>query len=61
MLFLISHRYPRLGSVLSVASSVAFIAWGLAEHSTFMIVSSALFLVLPLAQGAAKRRGASPR
>jgi hypothetical protein len=57
MLFLLHHRYPRLGAVLSVLSSLAFVAWGLAEHSTFMVVSSALFLVLPLAQGAARRRG----
>lgn len=57
MLFLLRHRYPRLGAVLS---SLAFVAWGLAEHSTFMVVSSAVFLVLPLAQTAAKRRGLSP-
>jgi hypothetical protein len=61
MLFLIRHRYPRLGAVLSVLSSVAFIALGLAEHSTFMIVSSVVFLVLPLVQAAAKRRGSTPQ
>jgi hypothetical protein len=58
MLFLIRHRYPRLGSVLSVLSSVAFIAYGVAEHSMFMIASSAVFLILPLAQTAHKRQHA---
>jgi hypothetical protein len=57
MLFLIRHRYPRLGAVLSVLSSVAFMALGVAGHSVFMIVSSALFLALPLAQAARKRHG----
>jgi hypothetical protein len=58
MLFLIRHRYPRLGSVLSVLSGVAFIAYGVAEHSTFMIASSAAFLVLALVQAAHKRQHA---
>jgi len=57
MLFLINRRYPRLGAVLSVLSSVAFIALGVAEHSTFMIASSAVFLVLPLLRTAHKRHG----
>jgi hypothetical protein len=58
MLLLINRRYPRLGAVLSAASSVAFIAVGVAEHSMFMIVSSALFLALPLVKSAYKRHGA---
>jgi hypothetical protein len=57
MLFLINHRYPRLGAVLSVLSSVVFIALGVAEHSMFMIVSSAVFLALPLVKSASKRHG----
>jgi hypothetical protein len=57
MLLLINHRYPRLGAVLSVLSSVAFIAVGVTEHSMFMIVSSALFLALPLVKTAYKRHG----
>jgi hypothetical protein len=55
MLFLINHRYPRLGAVLSVVSSVVFVAIGVAEHSAFMIASSAVWLALPLARTAAKR------
>ena len=57
MLFLIRHRYPRLGTVLGVLSSVAFVAWGVADHSTLMIVSSVAFLALPLVQAYAKRHG----
>ncbi len=60
MLFLIRHRYPRLGAVLGVLSSVAFIAYGVYDHSAFMIVSSAAFLALPLVQAYAKRHGAGP-
>jgi hypothetical protein len=59
MLLLINHRYPRLGAVLSVLSSVALIALGIAEHSMFMIVSSALFLALPLVRTAYKRHGST--
>ena len=58
MLLLINHRYPRLGAVLGVISSVAFIALGVAEHSTFMIAFSAVSLALPLVKTACKRRGA---
>jgi hypothetical protein len=55
MLFLINRRYPRLGAVLSVLSSVAFIALGVAEHSMFLLATSALFLALPIVRTAAKR------
>jgi hypothetical protein len=58
MLLLINHRYPRLGAVLSVLSSVAFIALGVAHHSMLMIVFSAAWLALPLFKTVAKRRGA---
>jgi hypothetical protein len=58
MLLLINHRYPTLGAVLSVLSSVAFIALGVAEHSAFLIVSSALFLAVPIVKTACKRRAA---
>jgi hypothetical protein len=58
MLFLINRRYPRLGAILSVLSSVAFVALGVAEHSMFLIVTSALFLALPIVRTAAKRRAA---
>ena len=57
MLFLISRYYPRLGTVLSVLSSVAFIALGAAEHSTVMLVSSAVFLALPLVRTVGRRHG----
>ena len=57
MLLLINHRYPRLGAVLGVISSVAFIALGVAEHSTFMIAFSAVSLALPLVKTACKRNG----
>ena len=55
MLFLIRHRYPRLGAVLSVLSSVVFMGLGVMDHSVFMVASSAVFLVLPLVQVACKR------
>jgi hypothetical protein len=61
MLFLINHRYPRLGAVLSVLSSVAFIALGVHEHSMLMIVSSAVFLALPLVKTVAKHRAPQAR
>jgi|GEM_PF-5332923 len=62
MLLLINHRYPRLGAVLSVLSSVAFIAYGVAHHSVFMVVCSAAFLALPLVKTVAKRHaGAQAR
>jgi hypothetical protein len=57
MLLLINHYWPRLGTVLSVLSSLAFIAVGVACHSEFMIVSSAVFLALPLVKTACKRHG----
>ena len=57
MLLLINHYWPRLGAVLSVLSSLAFIAAGVAAHSVFMIVSSAAFLALPLVKTACKRHG----
>jgi hypothetical protein len=58
MLFLIRHRYPRLGAVLSVLSSVVFLALGIADQSVFMIASSALFLALPLFKTLSKRHDA---
>jgi hypothetical protein len=57
MLLLINHRYPRLGAVLSVLSSVAFIALGVAHHSQMMIAFSAVSLALPLVKTVAKRHG----
>ena len=61
MLLLISHRYPRLGAVLSVLSSLVFIALGVAGHSMLMIVSSAAFLALPLVKKAYRRRAPASR
>jgi hypothetical protein len=58
MLLLINHRYPRLGAVLGVISSVVFIALGIAEHSKFMIAFSLASLALPLLKTARKRHGA---
>jgi len=59
MLLLINHRYPRLGTVLSVLSSVAFIAVGVRDHSMFLIVSSAAFLALPLIKTVGKRHASA--
>jgi len=56
MLLLINHRYPTLGAVLSALSSVAFIAYGIADHSTLIIVSSVLFLALPIVKTIYKHR-----
>jgi uncharacterized membrane protein len=50
MLFLIKNRYPVLGTVLSALSNVVFLALGIAEHSTFMILMSAPFLALSVVQ-----------
>ncbi|HEY2268896.1 MAG TPA: hypothetical protein VGI96_40205 [Streptosporangiaceae bacterium] len=60
MLFLIRHRYPRLGAILSVLSSVVFLALAVDRHSVLMIVSSALFLALPLVKSAYQRRATPP-
>ena len=54
MLFVIKHRYPVLGVVLSAISNVVFL--GLAEHSTLLIVMSAPFLALSIVQFTYRRR-----
>ncbi|MGD0063864.1 MAG: hypothetical protein ABSB76_10530 [Streptosporangiaceae bacterium] len=56
MLFLINHRYPVLGAVLSALSNIVFLALGLAEHSTLLIVMSAPFLALSVVQFVHRRR-----
>jgi len=56
MLFLIKNRYPVLGAVLSAISNVVFLALGLAEHSTLLIVMSAPFLALSVVQFTYRRR-----
>jgi hypothetical protein len=61
MLFLINRRYPVLGAVLSAISNVVFLAIGLAEHSTLMIVMSAPFLALSVVQFAHRRRHSIPQ
>jgi hypothetical protein len=61
MLLLINHRYPRLGAVLSVISSVAFLALGVAEHSAFMMVFSAASVALPLFKTVYKRQHGTPQ
>ena len=61
MLLLINRRYPVLGAVLSVISNVAFIAFGVAVHSALIVVTSALFLALPIARTAHNRRRSTPQ
>ena len=61
MLFLISHRYPVLGAVLSAISNIVFLALGLAEHSAFLIVMSAPFLALSIVQFTYRRRHSTPQ
>jgi uncharacterized membrane protein len=56
MLFLINHRYPVLGSVLSAISNIVFLALGIAEHSALLIVMSAPFLALSIVQFTYRRR-----
>jgi len=56
MLFLINHRYPVLGAVLSALSNVLFLVLGIAHHSTLLIVMSAPFLALSVVQFAHRRR-----
>jgi uncharacterized membrane protein len=56
MLFLINHRYPVLGAVLSALSNIVFLALGLAEHSALLIVMSAPFLALSVVQFVYRRR-----
>ena len=60
MLFLINRRYPVLGAVLSAISNVVFLALGLAEHSTLLIVMSAPFLALSIVQFTYRRRHHTP-
>jgi uncharacterized membrane protein len=61
MLFLVRHRYPVLGVVLSALSNVVFLALGIAEHSTLLIVMSAPFLALSIVQFTHRRRHANPQ
>ena len=61
MLFLISRRYPVLGAALSAISNVVFLALGLAEHSTLLIVMSAPFVALSVVQFAHRRRHNTPQ
>ena len=61
MLFLIKNRYPVLGAVLSAISNVVFLALGLAEHSTLLIVMSAPFLALSIVQFTHRRRHTNPQ
>ena len=56
MLFLINHRYPVLGTVLSALSNVVFLLWGIHDHSAFMILMSAPFLALSVVQFIYRRR-----
>ena len=56
MLFLIKNRYPVLGAVLSAISNIVFLALGVAEHSTLLIVMSAPFLALSVVQFTYRRR-----
>ena len=60
MLFLVKHRYPVLGAVLSALSNVVFLALGVAEHSTLLIVMSAPFLALSIVQFTYRRRHRVP-
>jgi uncharacterized membrane protein len=61
MLFLVKHRYPVLGAVLSALSNVVFLALGIAEHSTLLIVMSAPFLALSIVQFTYRRRHSTPQ
>ena len=61
MLFVIKHRYPVLGVVLSAISNVVFLGLGLAEHSTLLIVMSAPFLALSIVQFTYRRRHTNPQ
>jgi uncharacterized membrane protein len=56
MLFLINHRYPVLGTVLSALSNVVFLILGIHDHSTFLILMSAPFLALSVVQFSYRRR-----
>ena len=61
MLFLIKNRYPVLGAVLSAISNIVFLALGVAEHSTLLIVMSAPFLALSVVQFTYRRRRHTPQ
>ncbi|MGD0607885.1 MAG: hypothetical protein ABSA53_30400 [Streptosporangiaceae bacterium] len=60
MLFVINHRYPVLGAVLSALANVVFLALGLVDHSTLLIVMSAPFLALSVVQFVYRRRRSTP-
>jgi hypothetical protein len=59
MLLLISHRYPRLGAVLSATSSVVFLALGLATHHQLLVMISAAGIALSAAQFTVRHRRAA--
>lgn len=56
MLFLIKHRYPVLGAILSALSNIPFLVLGIMEHSTLLILFSAPFLALSVVQFTYRRR-----
>jgi uncharacterized membrane protein len=61
MLFLVKHRYPVLGAILSALSNVVFLALGITEHSTLLVLMSAPFLALSIVQFTHRRRRSTPQ
>jgi hypothetical protein len=59
MLLLISHRYPRLGAMLSALSSVVFLIIGIASGHTWLIEFSAAGIALSAAQLVVRNRRAA--
>lgn len=59
MLLLISHRYPRLGAVLSALSSVVFLAIGVETHHTLLVAMSITGIALSAFQLTVRHRRAA--
>ena len=59
MLLLISHRYPRLGAVLSAISSVVFLALGVTTHHQLLVTISVAGIALSAVQFTVRHRRAA--
>ena len=59
MLLLISHRYPRLGAVLSAISSIIFLAIGVTTGHSVLVIMSVLGIALSAVQFVVRRQRAA--
>jgi hypothetical protein len=58
MILAISHRYPRLGAILSVISNIAYLAYGVAIANRFLVITGIGWLALSIVQTVVRHRRA---